>query len=438
MYSILNIYQRFYYIYILLFIFFLVFAYNSFPAFHDACMQIFMLLFGWVVGYSIIKTNGRHLYAKIFIFQALSVLLKVAINKTFYGDFVGPNAVDALEYRNIGEMYGRFNYSKFFHEVLLTGKDYDDWGFYSIIWLCYNCLGSYGYLMLLCLNIIAVSTAAYRLYRLSAHFIDRHLSLLLVAVWGVMPFSIETAVGFLKENFFSLIVISTFYHLYKFIDHKAIANLLFAIAWGLLASFFRMALGYAILLSLFSAVFINSRFLKKHLLSVALFTIVPLIIFVPLIISFLLSRRGITIEALLFARIDGTIGVVVDFLAGFIGPFPKFIGDFETVHYITFSSFSSLVKALISPYFWLEFLTILKNGKTRYLPILIFILCNLFMIVISHFAIQLRFQWPHMAIFFLMALIGFNDFGMSKNIQRIYKIYVFVLLFVVYKYNFGL
>ena len=400
-------------------------------------MQLFMLFLGWIIGRSIIQIRGKGLVVMVLIFQLFCVFLKVYINKSFYGDFVGPNAIDAIDYRDCGESSGYLNYSTFFLKVLQNGEDYDDWGFLSIIWFCYNSFGASGYWALLFVNIFVIVLTSSRLYKLSNHFLDKRITLLLVALWSIMPFAVETSTGFLKENFFSLVVVSTFLHLYRYIDRRSIHNLILAIMWGVATSFFRMALGYAIILSIISLVFINSRFLKKHLLLVSILLLVPLVVIVPLVITFLLSKRGITMDALLYVRTEGIVGIIVDYVAGLLGPFPKFIGDSQTVQYMTFSSFSALVKTLISPFFWLELISILRNGKTRYLPMVIFILCNLFMLVISHYAIQLRFQWPHMCIFFILAAIGFNEFIGNKRIRNIYYVYVFFVFLIIYKYNFG-
>lgn len=429
--------------YLCLFFFYLLFNSANFPPIHLAFIQLMMWVLGFILLLSMISTSRFNIFP-IFIFQIVCISLLTIININVYNDPLGYDPHDALAYRGFGENYGDKPYSVFFVNLVFQLRNFDDWGFPSLIWVLYHFFGKSGWIVLLVLNAIVITIGCERLYKLSLSFVEERYARLTALFWGVMPFSVCTATGGLKENFFAFIVISVFYYLYSYQSSKNIRNGISLLLYILMLFFLRIATGVAMLACLIVVLMLRINLVRKNFKILTISGIIIVGLFLPIIFNRISSYRGVSYESV-SASADkkaensgGTTVFLMNAVSGFIGPFPNFVTkDQDKVQYITRYSFSAYFKMLISFFFLYSIWIIIRYSDFKLIPILLFVLMNILMVVFTFFALNMRFHWPQMPLFFLLSAWGYSDIIKRKTIfRRLYMSYLVVSLFIILLYNY--
>lgn len=428
--------------YLVAFALFYLFGSNRFPPLHLAFIQLFMLMLGYLLS-RLMLGNMRYRVLSIFIFQTVSIAVLTLININYYQDPLGYDPHDALVYRGLGELYGAHSYSAYFRKLVVYLPILDDWGFPSIVWCLYHLFGKDGWIALLLLNAIAVAFGSDRLYKLSKCFVDEKYARLVLLFWGFMPFSICTATGGLKENFFAFIIISAFYYLYYYQTSKSTKNFVLLLVYTSLLFFFRLVTGMLMLLCIAMFFLMKMRFVRQNYIKLVFVGLFGAGMVLPAVFNSFAIYRNVSLESVSAsadakAEASGGASVIVaNTISGIIGPFPNFISkDSDKINYITRYSFSPYVKVLISFFFVCALFVIVKKKDIELIPMAAFVLLHIVMIIFTFFALNMRFHWTHLPLFFLLSAYGYENRKLIPIFSKsTYIVYQFFSMLLVAYYN---
>lgn len=436
-----QIIDKIFIIYILFFILFLVVSFDTFPPAHLAFIQLLMWGIGYVIAQWMMKQPRLKVFP-IFCFQSISIFLLTIINISAYNDPLGYDPHDALAYREFGELYGDKPYEIFFANLVLTLRSFDDWGFPSLVWALYHFWGSYAWIALLVLNVVVITYGSAILYELSLYFFDEKFARLTSVLWGLMPFAVCTATGGLKENFFAFIAISAFYYLYRCLYDRGGKNVALLLFFVLLSFFLRIATGLCMLLCLFVALFLKLKFIKKNIKKIAISCIVISALLLPIVFNRLSEYRGVTYESVTASAdkkaesAGGAAAFLMNAVSGFVGPFPNFVSkDEDKINYITRYSFTALLKMIISFFFIYIVFIIFRPNNLFVIPLYLFVLLDILMIIFTFFALNMRFHWPHMPLFFLLSVWGYRNINKNSLFYHLYSPYLLLSTLIILLYN---
>ena len=442
--------------YMALFIFFFLVGASRFPPVHIVIMQLMMWGLGFLFSELSLRNRLRSVPWFVFAYQLFCAVVITLINIGVYQEPLGFNPKDALFYRECGESFGKLDYKVFFANLVLSYGSLDDWGFPSLMWALYRVFGdTLAPWVLLLLNATAIAVGCKYLFSLSRHFIDSRFSKLVIILWGFMPFSVCTSVGGLKENIFAMLVILFFYHLYNYFSEKKLRSLLFIALFIVLLFLFRLSIGFAAIISVVVFFLLRLRTVRRYFIPLLVLSLLVGGLAFPMVVGRIASIRGNTLESVTSSAstkaesVGGTTGVAVNALSALVGPFPTFISlDEEKLQYITRYSFSPFLKLLISFFFYAALWLAFKKRDLLILPLFLFVLMNIAMLTLAFFALNMRFHWPHMPLFFLLSAYGYLQFQQRpkrkrKNVQRMpklqrinpYSLYLVFSFFVIVFYN---
>lgn len=442
LHSPMNICNRLYLSYLCLFcITYLLFFTNT-PSWYETILPIMMWMIGFLFNNIFLKDSNKSLFVPVFFFQIISIFIMVCVNNYAYHEPLGPNAIDSLRYRWLGEVHGGKSYLEFLYWIITVyGVNYDDIGYPTIIWLSYNLFGKYGSEALLFLNAVIVAWGSVLFYKLSSNFVSPRYARMIALLWGCMPFAVYQASTGLKENFFLFFVVCSFFYLYNYYKRKLIVDFFLAVLFCLFLFLFRLACGYMALLSLLSVFFVRAHFVKRNLkLLISIVFVIGLLLF-PIIVGRIGEQRGITYDHLVHksdmkTESGGTAMYIANGISGTIGPIPSFASNDELKrNYMPRYSFTLYVKLIVSFFFWYSLCYFIRIRDLKALPLIIFSLLDILMVIFSYFALQIRMQWPHIPFFFLLATIGYLNYKKNRLNNTIFHIYLLFSFVLVLLYN---
>lgn len=427
-------------LYFFVFLFFFFFRNDFFPAWYDACMQLFMLFLGYIIIVHSLNNTSKGLFWGVVIYQLLCSILMISINFENYGEIYGYNPIDAVFYRNYAISFKQHSFVEAISRLKFDGNKLDDFGYPLILFLATKVSGDYFPYCIVILNALIVGVGSLYLYKLSALFLPTNYSTLIAILWGIMPFAVNTTAKGLKENFFVCFVILSMYCLYRYINNKRHFYLYLFGLFTSLVFLFRLVVGYALILSFLTYIVFNLKIVRvnyKMFLTLSLIVILSLF---GVLADFVIEQRGYEYETLVVnaeEKIGGIVGTFTNFIAGFIGPIPNFVSSSpEKLPYITRYSFTPFFKMFISFYFWYAVYDIIKNKKTIFFPMIVLYVVNIVMLIFTFFTLHDRYQWPHIPVFILLSAYGFMQVMHQKNIKRMYSLYVLVVLCMIIFFNF--
>lgn len=436
-----QIINKIFLIYFLSFFLFLVISFDTFPPAHLAFIQLLMWGLGYVIAQWMIKQSRLYVFP-IFCFQSISVFFLTIINIYAYNDPLGYDPHDALAYREFGELFGDKPYEIFFANLVYRLRSFDDWGFPSLVWALYHVFGSYAWIALLVLNVVVITAGSVTLYKLSLLFVDEKFARLLSVLWGVMPFAVCTATGGLKENFFAFFAINAFYYLYRCLYDRGKRNVVLLLFYIILMFFFRIATGLCMLLCLFVAICLKFKIIKNNIKKITILGVVISALLLPIVFNRLSEYRGVTYESVTASAdvkaesAGGAAAILMNVVSGFVGPFPNFVSkDEDKNNYITRYSFSALLKMIISFFFISVAFIIFRPNNLFAIPLYLFVLLDILMIIFTFFALNMRFHWPHMPLFFLLSVWGYRNINKESLFYHLYSPYLILSALIILLYN---
>lgn len=385
---------------------------------------------------------------RVILFVGVFLILASTITKVLYlinfNNILGYNPQDALVYHKLAERHFNDSLSLFLDKIRnVYGYDRDDLGFFCIVFCVYQAVGSpsIGIHVLLILNLIVILISSYYLYRLSQFFLSQRMSVFIAFLWGTQLFGVYTACVGLKENFFSATIILAMYNLYAYMYRRGVMKIINLLGFGVfsyLILFFRQPLFYMILLALFSIPFLRLPFVRKYL---------PAVMFILLILSSLLgvyfvdavgADRDLSYDELSQMTEEKTSGGVVtyvtNYLGALIGPFPSFVSDPVKSNYITTYNFGSFCKMIYSFYALMAVWYIIVKRQVQYLPLILFIVLDSFMLVFCFYSLHDRYQWMHIPFVMILGGVGCEKF--ARYVRPSYKkAYIGLCLLFILIYN---
>lgn len=426
--------------YLFLFVFFFLFRTDYFPNVYNSFMQLFMLGFSYLL--IRLSLHKKTIWIPIFVFQVVSSILMRFFNFEMSGSWLGSEAVDAEFYRSLGNQTDSMNLSSFIQYMALNDMDIDDFGFPIIVYISNAIFGSFGIHMLLLLNCVSILIGSIYLYKLSLRFVDQYSAKVMALFWGMMPFSVYISAAGLKENFFALFVILSFYWLYQFYDCRNIRNFLLFFIFNLSVFLFRLAVGYMLFLSFLFYGILKWEIVRKRLYVILFITIMLGFFVFEDLASIMMEQRGYEYDNVFshstekLSDAGGSIAIITNLISGFIGPIPSFVSDdsFKII-YITRYSFSTFVKMFISFFYVYSVFIFVKFRIISLTPMIVFTLLNILMIEITFFTLHDRYHWPHLPLLFVLSMYGF-EYCRKFKVRKLYACYSYIAVLLIVLFNF--
>jgi hypothetical protein len=252
--------------------------------------------------------------------------------------------------------------------------------------------------------------------------------------WGGFPFlSVTAAVG-LKENFFCLFIVTSFYFMYKYKKSKNIFSLVFAFISIFCCSFFRMAIPLMIIISLMILLMVNKKNSKKILVTVFVIFVIG-VICLDIIFAFVFPYSLGHLLAVTFHRASKASNNIWVFwvalvVSSFIGPFSNFS---KAVGYALLSNSGLLFKTLISFPLLVGIWHIIKTYNYQYYALIAYVGMGFIMVGLSGASLDMRYQVTFFP--FMLSIIAYA-FQKQKINNLIYYSYIILSCAIIILYNY--
>lgn len=438
-------------LYFLVLFFFLLLYSSKSPSVLHILIQITVCLSFVFLSICLLRYNAKKstVLNALFIVLLFQVLLFRIFQIYAFENPLGYNPIDALSYHNSAIEYCNSSYSifKLPKFLSLNNTSIDDAGFSCIVCLIYKIFGSDAGLHILAfLNICVYVGGCSMLYKLSNILTSNaDISKFTLLLWGTYTYCVYTASTGLKENFFVFTLIWAILSLYKYLNCRNAYRLVVFLLVSSLSLLFRLPVFFILVATLLISVFLQFKFVSKHIKFWIVILIVSAVIAFPTVLSYIVSARGNMAlnQGMLDAINSGEnlivyIGTVV--LTSLVGAVPNFISDFEKLNYITLWNFGSFVRIILSGYAFYAVYKIIKYRCKRYYPLLIFVALHIVMLVVTMFSIHDRYQMPQLPFIYLLTSLGVFEVSRSgSNVSKFFNtIYpfgaaIFVVVFNIYK-----
>jgi hypothetical protein len=404
------------------------------PSFEIYFIQIIsLLLYLCIPNISLIERKKLHYV--IFFVQIIfgSVLF---IYYDIKGFPYGYDAHDSYWYEKVIVQSQDLRFFELFKFLNKQSIEIFDYGFLLVRYLI-GCLTdniSIQNYLLLIINCVCISLSAKRLGSISAYFLDNYFVKIIMLLWGVNAFSIYINPSGLKENIFIFFIVSSFYYFQKFNETKKINNLFYFFGCLIIIIFFRIYIAISILfLFLFQKVFLLKK--VEKFLPLALTTLIASGVLLSVIISYFnidnqLLNKALSVQVY---RSGGQMGMLTNFISAWIGPFPSLLKVNQTAPLIYATG--NLVKMVFSIYFILGLYIVFKNEIIKLYPYAIYCVFNIFLIIVSNTALDMRFQYTMLPFFFLISIVGFKHY-MRSSMLVLFTYAGFIMCPLILLYNF--
>ena len=386
---------------------------------------IFSIIFFWIIYYC----NSNNISSKnslIFIFLTYSIFFIISFNilsHYYNNDFFVFDNSDAITYHELAiEINNQNNYSNRISYILQRFR-YSDLGMPLVLSYLYSFVESN--LILNFFYIIIGLYTALLIYKISLNFMNIKYSFLCSLSYSISSYTLWYYSSGLKEPFLTFLVLSGIYiflnRIYLINKPNLYSLALLSISLILIA-FFRPVVSYFLITA-----FTSSYFFKLKSSANKVFFIIVILFFISLSFPTLIQERndfltGGSFNSMLENRLEysnlikGGVGFsyFTNLLSSLFGPFPNF--DTDKIRLSFFAS-GLVFKSFFGIFFILSLLTIIKNKILKFFPIMIFILLEIFGLILILEALELRKSMPHIPIFFILSfwyLYKLNIEGLKK------------------------
>lgn len=355
-------------------------------------------------------------------------------------DFYG-NAIDSYNYLDAAVKYADKSLNEYYHILFnMRYRNYgtDDMGYFTVTYLVAQINPSRYFVIyaLVVINAVALYVSSLYLYKLQKLLGATELIARVTSVfYSCTPFLVITAVSGLKEVIFLMIVILAMYHIYKVYRRLTFTHLFLALLFMTLTLFFRTAIFYILLLSLFSALTTTRKYRNIYLTLIFVAGIF-VVSFMPLLIGIM----GASTDELLRVTMgrfavkgynDAFITKFVLYAASVFGPFP--ILD-RMGMYAFMLSLTPFQKCFFSMAFVYSLVSIVRKVRFEYFPILIYIVLSIYMLILGGVSLDMRY---HLTYYPFFLICTFNFYRKHKYMDWIYLFAVVVMIFIYGSRNLG-
>lgn len=410
--------------------FYLVGYKENIPVYIECMRAIFTLHYlGLMFMATRMNLSNELVYSILFLsFIGLSYTLfywRLSATGSFYG-----SSFDSYFYMDCATKFNDMPIWEYWQKVLTSSNaNLDDLGFTTIMYIIAKPFGK-NYIavinvLILCNSFIYI--AGVKCFNKLSMIIfdgDDRRAMAATLLWAGFTRLITTSAGGAKEVFFTTFVIIAMYNIYKYKLNSSIAQLITTVLFITICLFFRFAICYALVLSFICIVISNEQNRKtvvKGGFVLILFTVPLLTFFLPLLI-------GTSLEHVLWVtgnRMGNTGGgsftrLIFPPLTLLFGPLP----NLDRLNGMGFSySYSLFLKDFLSVFFLSNFVKIVREYNYRYYPIIVFVFCNMLMLIVAGVTLDVRYHITYLPFFFLICMA---PVGSRISIAKLFVICVFI------------
>ena len=345
---------------------------------------------------------------KITILIMFSIVL--LIKMTYYYvdvDILGLTR-DGYKYLNFGMRFSEKPFPDYVHAIYLQNFNVDDLGYFSLLYFFYQIYPDQDFVVygIVLLNFVCLYISSSYFYKFCKQLCGSEgASKLIVTLWCASPYLLLTITNGMKEVIFTSIIIAV-YNIYRYKVTKSVFNLVGAFGFAALCLFFRTALFYMLVLMFIVILTMNHKNKKLYFI-----IIITLLATFQVVIPFIIENIiGVPLEVVVKTtawRIErATSGQAsyagyLPILAAILGPFPIF--DRPAIYAIEFSQ-AVFVKDVLGLSFMWGIYDKIKHLDIDYIPLIIFITFNIFMLVTAGVTLDIRYHMTYLPFFFLIAV----------------------------------
>jgi hypothetical protein len=366
----------------------------------------------------------KTLYWIVGIVSAYFIISNNLISYLYRDNFFVFNEADALEYHSIAKALHNGNYS--INEVLnqqrATTLDFSDFGMVYYTYFFYLFTDS-NLIINLSFWALGLFSAKY-MFEISLHFMSRKyafLSSMFLFTSSIMNYYNSTG---LKEPVMVFLILMSYKNYFTFVQKKQNIALIYSIIPLILLLFFRPVVAIFILLGYGLYAFLKSNiisYVKNLLIILFIITFTFSSVFIS---EFKRYTGGSTTQMLEnFQQEEGMIkgggllfNYFVNIVASIFGVFPNVftdtnfgiykIMDFDSKLALTFLYPGLLIKVLLGTAFLVGFYYSIKNKIYLFVPISVFFVSEIFALIFTLEALELRKGLPHFIWFYLFIFYG--------------------------------
>ena len=363
----------------------------------------------------------RTLLIIVFVYSSFWVINMNLFYFYDHGDFFQFVSRDELKYDRLSRMMAEMPFIDSIKHFL-TRYSYEDLGAVIYISSVYRIIPDT--LLLNFANIICGIYSSIILYRIGKMFMPYKYAFMCSLAYYLSSFICAFESWGLKEMFFSLIVISVFYHLFLFFYSRKRKSLLWAILGGGAVMLFRPAVLAMMILSL-GAWFLLNRYGSS--LRNMIFVLITALLFIYMSSSldrmtqrFSSFERSVEIRSSVVQESGSSIALAAAGLSSILGPMPNMLTRLEKKNN-SFYSTGLLFRVLLSVPFWFGVIHIIKNRVVSFYPIVVMCLLgigSLFYIMESY---ELRYHLTYLPFVFIVAFYYLSHLNEVKSVRALRK-----------------
>lgn len=373
----------------------------------------------------------------IYLISSVYILLFSIIYIDFFhyynGDFFDFQRGDTIDYHNLFIRTRHYSLSEY---VLFLKESYkwDDIGASLYGWILYKIYPHP--LFFYSINIIVSFVTSYYLYKLSRLYINQKEAFIVCTLFILSSFYLYFHVSLYKETIFIFLSIFSIYLAQNlFLKFKLKVLLLFILTLFVL-SLFRIGTPIIILLSyfIFYLLVTSRKFNIKNIL--ILIILIPLFFYllIPLFtqtyghyndrefLSYYVTESGYSYSL--------PVQIAISIFSSFFGPIPTFVAtkghEISSFYYAGY-----LVKYLLTPYFLLSVVHILKTRITYIYPVIIYYTIGSLIFGLALRGFDIRFLITHTFLYYLVVIFGISNFRFDSFRSKLFILITNAILIII-------
>jgi hypothetical protein len=379
-----------------------------------------------------------HLLLTVGIISAVYIVLNNIISYIYRENFFVFNEADALEYHNlaIGLMDGNYTIGEVLKQYRATNLDFSDYGMIYFTYINYLIFES-NLMVNFSFWVIGLFSTRF-MYHISLNFVDKKHAYLATLFLFTSSFIQWFNSSGLKEPIMIFLILMSYFYFYKYLKNKGLTYFLMIIAPLVLLLFFRPAVTLFILFGYFFYFFLQMR-VNKYFKNFIILAFVLLFVSTNVVKSEFEKYTGggtdqmienLQVEEGMVKGGGLVFNYIVNIIASIFGVFPTVYTDANFgIHKIlsvdnrlllSFHYPGLMLKVFFSTAFLVGFYYSIKNRIVLLIPITFFFITEMFALIFTLEALELRKSLPHFIWFYLFIFYGIYLIE-QKNIFAKYK-----------------
>ena len=368
--------------------------------------QVALLL--WFAHDDINSYSEKDLFLVVLIYSSLIAGLIIGVSNLFLGeDFLWEDP-DGVFYYEEGMRSADLGLADNVIRII-TRFGFDDWGALILsAFMMYVIPSSF---FMNALHILTGAISAVLLFRIGKHFMSEKYAFMAGLAYGTSSYLIMFHCTYLKESFFTFLVICAMYNFYQAVVDKKNGSLILAFFFLFIMVFYRPAVVAFLLVG-----FVGYYAITQHGSALSLFLYGMIAVGLVASMAFLQSQMdhytegGNTDELLVengSANYSGGFNYFVGWFASLFGPFPTlFPNDSQGPRNINFYGAGLIYKLFLVIPLWTGAFFSVKRLNVMMIPILGFTVVEMAASAYVMASFELRKVMLHMPFIYLLAFYG--------------------------------